>query len=359
MRQVTGVVQHYAWGDTTFIPTLLGQPVDGRPWAELWLGTHRGGPAILEGDVSLFGVSGELPYLLKVLAAAEPLSLQTHPSREQAEAGFAREDREGIEIDAPTRMYHDPHSKPELICALTPFEALCGFRGIDATVALLRRLGATALADHLDHNGLQSTVRALYTGALAIEETVASCRDATAQLGAVPPAEAQPEAALVATLADRYPGDPSVVVTLLLNRVTLAPGESIFLGPGNLHAYLRGAGVEVMGASDNVVRGGLTAKHVDVDELLAVLDIEVLDNPRTAPVEAGPGAWRYDTPHTPFRLWRYEVDGDLQHTATGRELLLCTGGSTDAISCGEVVYLAADERIILRGNATVFRVEER
>ncbi|MFM2071615.1 MAG: mannose-6-phosphate isomerase [Actinomycetota bacterium] len=348
MRHVIGVVQHYAWGDTSAIPDLLGLPADGRPWAELWLGTHRGGPAMLEGDVSLFGVSGDLPYLLKVLAAAEPLSLQTHPTRVQAQSGYAREERDGPPVDAPNRIYRDSAPKPELICALTPFEALCGFRPPDASVELLRRIGAVELAEHLEQHGLEATVRDVYLGSFPIESTLESCRSSAALA-----------ATLVTTLATMYPGDPSVVVTLLLNRVSLAPGEAIYLGPGNLHAYLHGVGVEVMGASDNVVRGGLTPKHVDVHELLAVLDYSVLDDPRTIASERSPGVWCYETADTPFQLWRYELTGELEHTATGRELLVCVSGSTDLIGRGEVVYLAIHERIVLQGSATLFRVEER
>lgn len=349
MGLVTGVVQHYAWGDRSAIPDMLDRPADGRPWAELWFGTHRGGPAILEGDVSLLSVSGELPYLLKVLAAAEPLSLQTHPTAHQAEVGFAREDAAGLAVDSPTRIYRDPYPKPELICALTQFDTLCGFRPVEPTIRLLRNIGATDLADRLDHGGLDRLVRALYTGSIGIDATVSVCRRAAA--GAR-------EAELVASLADRYPGDPSVVVTLLLNRVTLDPGEAIFLGPGNLHAYLHGAGVEIMGASDNVVRGGLTPKHIDVDELLDVMEIKVLDDPRTVASEVEPGAWCYETPAAPFRLWRYEVAGSFEHTASGREMLLCTSGSTTELGRGEAAYLAPHQRITLEGTATVFRVEE-
>ena len=153
-----------------------------------------------------------------------------------------------------------------------------------------------------------------------------------------------------------YPGDPSVVVTLLLNRVMLAAGEAVFLGPGNLHAYLRGFGVEVMGNSDNVVRGGLTVKHVDVEELLDVLDFEPLENPVVEPIEVEPGRWRYDTPQTPFVLWRFELgDGaERRHHATGRELLLWVHGRDR----GECVFLAPGETVELCGPSTVFAVEE-
>jgi mannose-6-phosphate isomerase len=348
VQLVQGVVQHYAWGDPTFIPRLLDIEPDGRPYAELWFGTHPGGPAMVDGDQSLRSLTGELPYLLKLLAAADPLSLQTHPTRQQAEAGFAREEQNGPQVDGATRLYRDPRPKPELLCALTQFDALCGFRPVDATVALLRSLGADPLADHLQDHGLIATVEALYERQLDLAPIVEVCHERD-----------EPEARLVDDLAGQYRGDPSVAVTLLLNRVMLEPGEAIFLGPGNLHAYLRGAGVEIMGASDNVIRGGMTPKHVDVGELMAVLKIEPLAEPRTIPVEIEPGRWCYDTPDTPFRLWRWELDGTIDHRATGREMLLCTAGSTTTLRPGEVAYLAPYEQIHLDGTGTVFRVEER
>ena len=348
MHLVNGVVQHYAWGDPSFIPRLLGIEPDGRPYAELWFGTHPGGPSTLEGHVSLRSATGELPYLLKVLAAAEPLSLQTHPTRRQAELGFAREERDGPGIDGNTRIYRDPFSKPELICALTPFEALVGFRPVEPTIAMLREFGIDALADRLEADGLSATVRDVYMGDIDLDVIIDLCRQRD-----------EPETQLVTELALQYRRDPSVVVTLLMNRVTLAPGEAVFLGPGNLHAYLAGAGVEIMGASDNVVRGGLTPKHVDVTELLGVLSVEPLDEPRTLPVEIETGRWCYDTPNTPFRLWRWELDGRVDHQATGRELLLCTAGNTATLAVGEVAYVAPGEHVTLEGTATVFRVEER
>lgn len=347
MRRIVGVVQHYAWGDPVFLPELLGVEPDGRPWAEWWLGTHPGGPATLLDDRPLRSVAGELPYLLKVLAAAEPLSLQTHPSASQAAVGFAREERDGPALDAPARIYRDASAKPELICALTPFDAVCGFRPVDETRALLERLGADELATHLRSSGLATTVEGLYRRTIPIESTVAACAG-----------RSEPEAQLVAELAVRYPGDPSAVVTLLLHRVRLEPGEALFLGPGNLHAYLHGVGVEVMGASDNVVRGGMTTKHVDVDELLAVVDITPIADPRTPATAHGWDRWSYDTPSAPFHLWRHDIDGTWQHTASTRELVVCTWGSTDGLECGEAAYLAPGADLVLTGTATVFRVTE-
>lgn len=344
---VSGVVQHYAWGDQDFLPRLLDRPADGTPWAELWLGTHPGGPARLADGRPLADHTGELPYLLKVLAADEPLSLQTHPSREQAERGFEREEAAGLAIDAPSRIYRDRFPKPELICALTPFDALCGFRPVHASAGLLDDLGLHDLAAHLRRHGLATTVHGLYRGELALGPIVAACAG-----------QVTTEARLVQRLAEQYPGDASVAVTLLMHRVQLARGEAIFLGPGNLHAYLEGAGVEIMSSSDNVVRGGMTTKHVDVDELLSVLDIRPIADPRVAAVEAGAGRWRYDTPDTPFRLWRWEVAGTFEHTATGRELVLCVDGATDVLARGQAVSLSAGEELTMAGIATCFRVED-
>jgi mannose-6-phosphate isomerase len=303
VQSVTGIVQHYAWGDHDYIPRLLHRAPDGRPWAELWLGTHPNGPATLDGAGPLADVTGPLRYLLKVLAAAEPLSLQAHPTRARAAAGFA------------AGRYPDPEPKPELLCALTPFTAYCGVRPVDATLALLAELGTTELAAAVAHDGPRGALEALYRGRIHVDPVVAAAA-----------ASDRPEARWVATLASRYPGDPSVAATLLLNLVELAPGESIFLGAGNLHAYLGGAGIELMGASDNVVRGGLTVKPVDVDDLLAVFDPTPLADPVQAPAD------ELVLDGTSIRLLR--LDGPARRTATAHELVITTEGATGYLAPG-------------------------
>ena len=315
---VTGVVQHYAWGDSTFIPELLGVTADGRPWAELWLGTHPGGPATLSDGSPLSTRTGELPYLLKVLAAVEPLSLQLHPDATQARDGFAR------------GVYTDDRAKPELLCALTPFDALCGIRPIAATLTLLGALGADALATTVRNDGLAATIEALYRGRIDPRPTVVACARSD-----------RAEARLVTTLAKRYHDDPSTVVTLLLNRVTLRPGEAIHLTAGNLHAYLSGAGVELMGASDNVVRGGITAKHVDVDELLRLLD----PTPLVQPVVAGAAhAGRYPLPEAGCTLVR--IDAGTSHTSTGHELTIGLDGATLYLPSGATITPTATTFVV-------------
>jgi mannose-6-phosphate isomerase len=348
VRRLTGIVQHYDWGSTDAIPKLLARPPDGRPWAEWWLGTHPAGPSTLDDGTSLTSVAGELPYLFKVLAAAEPLSLQTHPSKAQAELGFARESTAGIPLSAPTRIYRDRNAKPELLCAVTKFEALCGLRPQPDTVKLLWSLHAYELADEVVGMGTAKVIEHLYRHNIDIYPTLQVLADSQHR-----------DARLVTALAAAYPGDPSVLVTLLLNRIVLQPGEAIFLGPGNLHAYLHGVGVEVMGNSDNVVRGGITTKHVDVSELLRILDTRPMVDPVVQPVAVASGVFRYDTPEAPFRLWRYELDGHLDVRTTSREIWLCTAGTAGELRPGTAVFLDTGDRLDVTGRGVLFRVEER
>lgn len=316
-----GVVQHYAWGDPTFLPTLLGIEPDTRPWAELWLGTHPNGPATFVDGSPLSDVTGPLPYLLKVLAAAEPLSLQVHPDAEQAADGFAR------------GVYTDDSAKPELLVALTRFEALCGVRPVEATCELLDRLGALELAAAVRSDGVGDAIAAVYRGRIDPAPTLAACATA-----------AGPHAALVRALADRYPGDPSVVVTLLLNHVVLEPGEALHLTAGNLHAYLGGAGIELMAASDNVVRGGLTVKSVDVNELLRILDPTPLEHPV---IDVADG--RYGLPEAGVSLVRVEPGST--HVSTGHELAVSLAG--------ERLYLAPDVSFTASSPTFVVETTER
>jgi len=315
---LTGVVRPYAWGSRTVIAALQGREVPSEgPEAELWLGGHPGDPSTVagpDGPLSLvelieddpkgrlgtgvvdeFGV--RLPYLMKVLAAAAPLSLQAHPDAEYARAAFQAQEAD----PAAPRNYTDPYHKPEMLVAVSPFEALCGFRDPAASADVLAALPVPDLAP---------VVTALRTG---VDGLAAAVRTLLTW-----PAESRPalvEAArehgprLAADLAEHYPGDPGVLVALLLNHVRLAPGEAIWMPAGNLHAYLEGTGVEIMAASDNVLRGGLTPKRVDVDELLRVLRFEVLDDPVLPATPVGPGVVTWRVPVREFALYRVDLDG--------------------------------------------------
>lgn len=295
MQRVKGVVQHYDWGDPLFIPGLLGVEPDGRPWAELWLGTHPVGPSQLADGTPLSDVTGELPYLLKVLAADRPLSLQTHPDADQAREGYARGE------------FPDPHPKPELLSALTSFEALCGVRPVEATLELLDTLGTTRFRHIVAADGPAAALEGLLRGTLDAGPIVAACRRSDRR-----------EARWVARLEALHPGDPSVAATLLLNFVRLRPGEALRLDAGTLHAYLHGAGIELMGASDNVVRAGLTSKPVDVDLLLRIADTQPIADPKLPP------ARRYELPAAGVALQR--VDPGQHHAASGHELAIDMNG---------------------------------
>ena len=345
-------VRPYAWGSATAIPDLLGVPPTGEPQAELWLGAHPAAPSrlrsggtlaeLVEADplgelsapvVERFGP--RLPFLMKVLAAERPLSLQAHPDRDRARDGYAAQERRGIPKDAPERTYVDANHKPELVCALTPFDGLCGFRAVPETLRLLDLLAgpapalapyADALRARPDQRGLREVVGAILTGpAAARPELVASVAVACAELGAGP---YRLERETVTELAQAYPDDAGVVITLLLNRVRLAPGEAMFLGAGNLHCYLRGTAVEVLASSDNVLRGGLTTKHVDAPELLRVLDVAAGPPPLLAPVPAGRGVLGYVPPVPDFRLDRITLGPQGSSLTTGGpQIVLTLSGS--------------------------------
>lgn len=352
MLRLTNTIQNYAWGSLDSISTLLGVPPDGRPQAELWLGAHERAPSkangqplnalIAEAPARLLGAEvaarfeGKLPFLLKVLAAAQPLSLQAHPSLAQAREGFARENAAGIPLDAPDRNYRDANHKPELLCALSEFHALCGFRRVDESVRLLRGLGVDACV--LEREGL----KAFFTQVMTTRVSLNEVRE-------VPGFER--ECALARRLVTAYQGDPGVIGALLLNYVVLQPGDALFLTAGNLHAYVHGTGIELMANSDNVLRGGLTPKHVDVPELLRVLDFT------DGPVRV----WRddYAAPVDDFRLARLRVEGALALPAAAQILLVTSGAVTlagEALKQGDSVFVGADETgLTLTGRATVFR----
>jgi mannose-6-phosphate isomerase len=337
---LTGVVRPYAWGSRTVIAELQGRPTpsDG-PEAELWLGAHPGDPSTVtgpDGPASLAAlieddpkgqlgseVAGEfgprLPYLMKVLAADAPLSLQAHPDAEYARRAFAEQE---ADPSAP-RNYTDAHHKPEMLVALTPFEALCGFRDPVAAADALAALSLPAL---------DQVVTALRTGVdgLASAERTLLTWPAADRADLISSVVARTGSPLVRSLAAHYPGDPGVLVALLLNHVRLAPGEAIWMPAGNLHAYLSGAGIEIMAASDNVLRGGLTPKRVDVDELLRVLRFEVLDDPILPASEEAPGIVTWKVPAREFALYRIRLDGTRPPTvvpALGPRVVLGTSGS--------------------------------
>jgi mannose-6-phosphate isomerase len=399
-----GAVRPYAWGSRTAIAEFTGAPSPTpHPEAELWFGAHPGDPAHLlteDGERSLLDVlradpEGELgqvvrgrfgdclPFLVKVLAADEPLSLQAHPSTEQAIEGFAREERMGLAVNAATRNYRDRSHKPEIIIALSPFEALAGFAPAARSVALMRALDVPALDPFINLVSGQSDadgLRALFTTWITfpqpdLDVLVPAVLDGAINYLRGGQQEFAREARTVLELGERYPGDAGVLASMLLNRLTLAPGEAIYLPAGNLHAYLHGVGVEVMANSDNVLRGGLTPKHVDVPELLRVLDfapaVDVVVRPE--PVRDG-AELVYPTPAPEFAVSILTVDGEqLGHEIDaptrheGPQILLCTEGeaavhakaSTVTLRRGMAAWVAADDgpiRLMSSEPTRLFRV---
>jgi mannose-6-phosphate isomerase len=354
-------VQNYAWGSRTAIAELLGRPSPSeQPEAELWMGAHPKAPsriaepsglgtldrAIQEEPVGLLGAEvcdrfgNELPFLLKVLAAAEPLSIQAHPNQEQARRGWTRENAEGIPLDAPRRNYRDPNHKPELVSALTPFTALKGFRAFDDVARNLTPAAQPELRAELGRLARErtpSSLRALFARLMTLEGDEKEPLLARTASEAGRRAAGAPRWAWVARLLERYPGDVGALSPLYLNVVTLAPGQALFLPAGELHAYLEGVALEVMANSDNVLRGGLTPKHVDVPELLATLVFEGHEPEVLRPSEAGPGELTYRTPAREFELGFLEIAPDrLYRSDPGRgvEILLALSG-TASLRAGE------------------------
>ena len=384
-----GRVQPYAWGSRTELARLQRRAAPtAEPEAELWFGTHPRGPAVAEDthgrrrplrDVVSDDLVGQLgadvatrfgptlPYLLKVLAVEHPLSLQVHPTASQARTGFDAEDARGIPRDAPERTFRDPWPKPELLCALTPVTALIGFRDPTRTVPLLRALDVPVLGEiveRLEHDSasLSETVRALLTWPSHDRaDLVTAVKEAASVLPDGSPFA--DEARHLVQLAIAYPHDPGVVVASLLELVHLAPGDVVHLPPGQLHSYLHGTAVELMAASDNVLRGGLTGKHVDVDGLLDVLDGTPLPTPIVPPREVGPETV-YDTDASHFRLSRVQVNGEVVLDRRGPETLLVVEGDATAsadgtdvpLATGQAAFVPASARTLhLDGRAVVFR----
>src|SRR5918997_3645369 len=331
MWQMTNAVRHYPWGSRTVIPELLGEPVPAdRPYAELWMGGHPDQPSVLSTGLALDKAIAErpaellgpvvaerfgarLPFLMKVLAAVLPLSLQAHPTNEQAQAGFAAEEAAGVPRDDATRTFKDPFHKPELLLALTTFEALCGFRPVEESLHCLAKLQVPELKPTiaaLARGGLRAAIPQLLALTPELRESlVRAVADAAARFVAAHDPEFINTYRWAASLAATYPGDPGVVISLMCNHLKLAHGEAVFLPAGNLHAYLSGAGVEVMASSDNVLRGGLTVKHVDLAALIEVLDFTDGRVPVLHPV-LGPGGLRYPVPVEDFELTRCQLDSD-------------------------------------------------
>lgn len=376
-------VRNYAWGSHTAIATLQGRGPAAEPEAELWIGAHPTAPseaALADGSVEplhrriatapdahlgpevLADLGDQLPFLLKVLAADLPLSLQVHPSAEQAQAGWADEEAAGI--PAGERRFCDPRAKPELLVAVAPFDALQGFRPAAEAAALVRRLGVGRLAwlaEALEGGEPTGAVflRLVATG--AAPDLVREVADAAAERAAA----GDPDQAVLRRLpglAAAYPDDPAVAGVLLLNHVRLEPGDGAYVAAGTIHAYLEGVGVEIMGNSDNVFRAGLTAKPVDIDALAATLQVAASPPVVVRPTSIGPGCERWETPAPEFALSRLRVSGGQAPVGERPALALCLDGAVTlthdggelALASGDAAFVGADAGSVrLAGAGTV------
>ncbi|MBG6182822.1 mannose-6-phosphate isomerase [Arthrobacter sp. CAN_A214] len=357
----------YAWGSVTAIADLLGREPSGSPEAELWIGAHPGSPSVAvlpdgtrtpldqliaaNPQAALGGAgsrSGDrLPFLLKVLAAESALSLQVHPSLEQAAAGYDAEEAAGVPVDAAHRNYKDRNHKPEMLFALTRFDALCGFRPLEESAAVFGFLAGLCepgseeagllgtVATELG-SGAPAALRNAFEALLSADGGIVSAVEAAvASPRGIEPTDVDSaghfadDAATVAELGSQYPGDAGVLVALLLNRVSLQPGEVIHLPAGHIHAYLSGLAIEVMASSDNVLRGGLTGKHVDVPELLRTVIFEPLALPSVPAATNLLDQELYLPPYEEFQLQRIVVhDGDPVPLAqNGPAVVLVVSGS--------------------------------
>jgi mannose-6-phosphate isomerase len=394
MYQLDNPLRPYDWGSTTAIAELLGRTPSGGPEAELWIGSHPNSssrvvghgdtgmtlerlidsdPARTLGAASREVFGDRLPYLMKVLAAAAPLSLQVHPNTKQAREGFERENAASIAQDAPDRNYHDAFSKPELIYALTDFDALCGlrapaealrvFEGLTAlvekqkgSVPKVLRAVVADLRNHDESAALRDAFTRLLTGGAETKEAVGTV------ISALEEAEFSSDDSLLRSAAatalqlnGHHDGDPGVLVALMLNRVVLRPGQALYLPAGNIHAYLEGLGIEVMGCSDNVLRGGLTLKHIDVDELLKTMEFEPLALPLLEPESTPLGQELFCPPFHELQLQRLELPSAFGDAAASADIPVAQNGpAVVLVVSGTIVLDSPKGDLILHRGQSAF-----
>ena len=386
MLELIGVRQSYPWGTKDAIPSLIGQAPDAKPWAEQWYGAHPlgdsptpDGATLSEhlaqqpdqlGKAALMTFGRRLPFLMKILSAASPLSLQAHPTRQQAREGHARESLLGVPLGAPERSFKDDWPKPETIVALTSFEALVGFRDPVRTAQLFEDLGVgdalTSVIGPLRDRDGSPALQEVLLDVLSLDDRRHLVDEVLG--AAVNHLDAPGELGLFARTAveidEYFPSDPGILAALLLNRFSLEPGQALALAPGVMHSYLRGCCIEVMANSDNVLRGGLTAKHIDVDALLHV--VSFAPTPAEVLLPSGSdGTYIYPTSFEEFELWLLQpTDGSplqVPRSDSGRICLVASGsfelsgdGDPVVLKPGKAVFIGAGEAIVARGEGQLF-----
>jgi mannose-6-phosphate isomerase len=382
VRRMVNPVMTYAWGSRDAIANLQGRPATGVAEAELWMGAHPQAPsevadgpdiqsldAVIAADPA--GVLGQhcferfgprLPFLLKVLAAEQPLSLQVHPDDEQARRGFAAEEAAGIDRLAPDRNYRDPFGKPELLVALTDFHVLQGFRPAAEAATTLSALRVERLAPLIDalHGGTPTGEVFLRLIEWPADDRARIVADVAAACSAFAADGVGP---WIARLAANYPSDPGVIGVLLLNYLRLRPLEGLYVRPGQIHGYLHGTGIEVLGGSDNVIRAGLTPKHVAAVELRAILRVDAAAPALVAPVASTEGGQTWPTPQPEFQLRRQQITGMTRFAPGGPAVLLCLEGELEmgdrdgsvTLGPGESAFAFAGADLAVAGSGVLVR----
>lgn len=370
-------VKNYAWGSYAGLGEYAGIRTDpDKPAAECWMGAHPSMPSLvsLPGGSALplnaliaenpsfalgeavAGEFGELPFLFKVLSASMPLSIQVHPGKAAAEAGFARENAGGIPAVSPDRNYRDSQHKPELAVALSRFEALAGFRPAEETARLLGPALRSLFSFDAGHP--EASLRRLLGKALRFRSDErqfleSEAKKRAAQLSALGEPADVLAAERVISCFDHYPGDPGAIAPFFMNIFALEPGQGMYMAPGVLHAYLRGTILEIMAASDNVIRGGLTQKHIDVDELLSIIDFGASPRPiAAAKIGKTVDEREWAVPAREFRLSGIRLSGSARghFFPRGPEILLCTEGEASlypASGKGEAISFARGQSVFV------------
>lgn len=353
--RIVPTIKHYAWGSRTYLPDLLDVEPDGEPWAELWVGTHPAGMSLVAKDDDCIPLSdilghlgtagtqnGGLSFLCKILAIDAPLSIQCHPTREQAVEGFRREETAGIALDSPERNYKDSNHKPEIICAITPMTALSGLRDPQDILSGFDRLGSQFFMSELrsiltdDQYGTAERLRAFVMTILRLEgdRRVRFTEEIKQGLETLASSDLMsPELDLMRRLLHYYPEDPAICAPLYLHLYSISPGEALYQKAGVLHAYMEGVGMELMANSDNVLRGGLTPKHIDHEELDRIVDWEPSGHVQLEPEQRADGAMVYQTPAQEFELTRFTVGSGDQYRIIPDSpvFLICVSGKCELL----------------------------
>jgi mannose-6-phosphate isomerase len=370
LNRISGVSKKYDWGSTDLLSDFFGLSKEIDAVAEIWFGTHPLGESkSLADNQSLSDSLGKrLRFLVKFLSAERALSIQVHPNSDQAKAGFDLEQGQAIPISDSKRNYKDASHKPEALIALTSFRALCGFRPRTDLATVFTEFGksepqfASLAKKLLAEASLESIFQSLIEDSELVKRFTTTVDSSQSNPVAMKARE------LVAKLLKQFPDDTGALVALMLNEVSLEPGEAIYLPAGNVHAYLSGLGLEVMAASDNVLRAGLTSKHIDVAEVLEIADFSELVEPRVRPKKLAEGLIEYPVDCSEFRIYRAEVSGknllaDLDLPASA--MVVCTAGEVavstslderEVLTKSEVVLASGAKKLSLSGSGTVFVV---